>query len=154
MPVNCSAPRNQASAVKVQVANPRNTCYTMPCHVLRAPVFFHHEMLCNCVTDRINAWWFRHLWWCIPWRCRRVFCSASKSNLGSASFPQNFAHAKWCCFFEYKKPYKTHNSHFFPQHPQDERCAWGKWAPWKKTPGDLDMKEMIHMFDQSLQKMW
>ena len=94
MPVNCSAPRNQASAVKVQVANPRNTCYTMPCHVLRAPVFFHHEMLCNCVTDRINAWWFRHLWWCIPWRCRRVFCSASKSNLGSASFPQNFARAK------------------------------------------------------------
>lgn len=47
MPVNCSAPRNQASAVKVQVANPRNTCYTMPCHVLRAPVLFHHEMLCN-----------------------------------------------------------------------------------------------------------
>ena len=47
MPVNCSAPRNQASAIKVQVANPRNTCYTVPCHVLRAPAFFHHEMLCN-----------------------------------------------------------------------------------------------------------
>lgn len=49
MPVNCSSPRNQASKpLRCKLRFPRNTCYTMPCHVLRAPVFFfHHEMLCN-----------------------------------------------------------------------------------------------------------
>lgn len=145
MPVNCSSPRNQASKpLRCKLRFPRNTCYTMPCHVLRAPVFFFTTKCC--VTDRINAWWFRHLWWCIPWRCRRVFCSASKSNLGSASFPQNFARAKCCCF-TYKKTIQNSQLTCLSATPLLEER-------WKKTPCDLDMKEMIHMFDQSLQKMW